>query len=631
VTPKAVVLGTAGHVDHGKTALVRALTGTETDRWREEKERGLTIDIGFARLELDGGLEIGVIDVPGHEDFIKNMLAGATGIDLLLLVVAADEGPMPQTLEHLAIAKILGVENGIVALTKSDRAEPEWVELVAETTRETLQTVLGHDDWPVLPVSAVTGEGLEALREAIGDAVTKAHGKPRDDPFRLPVDRCFSIRGTGTVVTGTVWSGEIEVGDEVLVFPGNHSARVRSLEVHGETRKQVAAGRRCAMALVGVDPTQVTRGSVVLAGEGWRETRRLGVRLHVLRRPNRAVEHEQRLRVYLGTRETMARVLLLEGSQIPPGATGWAVLKLEQPIVARARDRLVLRFYSPVTTLGGGEVADLTPPSIGRCSTDLWSSVLDGPADDRLEAAVRTMGGNGVLLSELPILTGLTRSEVRDQLAAGPPGLVRLQDRWFTVRALRAAKRVLSDRLDTLQARDRRSSAVSLEALRRAGRTSGRRALANVLVDRAIQELETAGELVIEGPRVRRPGHRPDLTPEESAEKERLLSSIEAAGAEPPTIGELERQMDRALLHDLLELLVEEGHLVGLNPEMFVATKVVESLVADTRALLREGEVASPTLFKEAFGVSRKYLIPILEYLDREGVTRRTGEGRVLA
>ncbi len=631
MTAKGVVVGTAGHVDHGKTALVRALTGIETDRWREEKERGLTIDIGFARLELEDGLEVGVIDVPGHEDFVKNMLAGATGIDLLLLVVAADEGPMPQTLEHLAIAKLLGVERGIVALTKRDRVEEEWLELAAETTRETLQAVLGHDDWPVLPVSSTTGDGLEALLEAIAEAVREARGRASDDPFRLPVDRSFSIRGTGTVVTGTVWSGEIKVGEEVLVCPGSFTARVRSLEVHGEARKRVEAGRRCAMALVGVDPTRVFRGSVALAGAGWMETQRLGARLHVLRRPNRAIEHEQRLRVYLGTRETMARVLLLHGPQIAPGDTGWAVLKMEQPIVARARDRFVLRFYSPVTTLGGGEVADLTPPGVSRCSTELWSRILDAPAGDKLEASVRNASGSGVSPSELPILTGLTRSEVQEQLAAGMSDLVRLEGRWFTASALKDAKRVLTKRVEKLHAGDRRSSAVSLEALRRAGTASGREQLASVLVERAIQELETAGELVIEGPRVRRPDHRPDLTPGELAEKGELLAAIQAAGVEPPTVSELERGRDRALLHDLLGLLVEEGRLVGLSSEMFVATEVAESLVAVARDLLREGQVAPPTLFKEAFGVSRKYLIPILEHLDREGVTRRTGEGRVLA
>ena len=306
----AFVVGTAGHVDHGKTTLVDALTGVHTDRWKEERERGLTIDLGFAPLPLGEGIEASVVDVPGHEGFVKNMLAGATGIDLLLLVVASDEGPMPQTREHLAIARLLGIDHGVVALTKADRVDQEWIDLCRDAVREELVRILGHGEWPILPVSTVSGDGLERLRRAIAErAAALGEPDPRD-LFRLPVDRAFSVRGAGTVVTGTVWSGELRVGDEVRILPADRTARVRSLQVHSKARESVGPRRRCAVALVGVEARAAQRGSVVVRGRAWREVRSLGSRLTVLGHSPRPIEHGQRIRVYLGTREVLARVRL---------------------------------------------------------------------------------------------------------------------------------------------------------------------------------------------------------------------------------------------------------------------------------------------------------------------------------
>jgi selenocysteine-specific elongation factor len=276
---KGIVLGTAGHVDHGKTALVRALTGVETDRWAEERERGLTIDIGFAPLHVDADLEVGVVDVPGHEDFVKNMLVGSTGIDAVLLVVAADEGPMPQTREHLSIARLLGVRHGIVALNKVDRVEPEWRELARDATLEESGRILGHRDWPVVEVSTLTGEGLTELRAHILDLANELPARPEEDVFRMPVDRAFSVAGAGTVVTGTTWSGRVTTGDTVRLLPVDLRARVRSLQVHGSDRDSVGPGSRAALALVGVETSRATRGAVVVSGAAWRSHRRFGARI----------------------------------------------------------------------------------------------------------------------------------------------------------------------------------------------------------------------------------------------------------------------------------------------------------------------------------------------------------------
>jgi selenocysteine-specific elongation factor len=629
VTPSSgFVIGTGGHVDHGKTALVRALTGVETDRWKEERERGLTIDIGFAELPLDQNLETGIVDVPGHEDFLKNMLAGATGIDLLLLVIAADEGPMPQTYEHLAIARLLGIEHGVVALTKTDRVDEAWLELAKDATGELLCQVLGHESWPIVPVSAPTGSGLEALREALRRELRATEAREGHDLFRLPVDRSFSIRGTGTVVTGTLWTGSVAVGDQLTVMPGGHVARVRALQVHGHARSNVSAGHRCALALVGLEPPQAPRGSVLVSDDNWCESARLGVRLQVLQRPGRPLEHGQRIRVYLGTRETMARVLSAGAHTLEPGASGWAVLVLEDPLVARVRDRLILRFYSPVTTIGGGEIAELDPPRQWDSRTGAWASILDDDPCVAIRAAIQLRDTWGLPEVEAPLATGCTAAAVKET-GETDSELLRIGEVWFSKDALdRTTARTL-EAVERLQETHRRASAVSLSAVR----AQARRSCASELVDAALGGLSERGVVQIDGPRVSLPGHEPRLTETEREARGEILRRIRMGGLQPPTVKDLGRALgiDRDLLDDLLPLLQDEGRIVAITPEIHIACEERESLVARVRDLLADGGVAPPTRFKEALDLSRKYLIPILEYLDREGVTRRTGDGRVLA
>jgi selenocysteine-specific elongation factor len=625
---KGFVLGTAGHVDHGKTSLVRALTGVETDRWKEERERGLTIDIGFAELSLDDTIETGIVDVPGHEDFLKNMLAGATGIDLLVLVVAADEGPMPQTYEHLAIAKLLGIKRGVVALTKTDRVDESWLELATDATAELLDDVLGHDDWPIVPVSTLTGNGMDELRAALCLQLEDVAERPTADLFRLPVDRSFSIRGTGTVVTGTVWSGSVNVGDQLSVLPGRLTARVRALQVHEDARDQVAAGRRCALAMVGLEPPQVPRGSVLVSDTRWTPSYRLGVRLTVLERPGRMLEHGQRVRVYLGTREAMARVVLADSGVLAPGDTDWATLLLEDPLVARVHDRLILRFYSPVTTIGGGEVADLDPPRCWSSRVGDWEVILGSKPSGILAAAVRLRGMMGLLEADAPLATGLAPDTVA-RVGQDDPSLHRIGDGWFTEEAMDEAITLTLDAVERLHRTHRRSSAVSLGAARaRATRTC-----APELVEAALALHATRGSLEFDGPRVSLPQHRPDLTAAEEQAHGEVLRVIRESGLQPPTVNDLARtlRIGRDLLDDLLPLLRDEGQIVGITPEIYIAQEERDALVTRIADLLADGEPAPPTRFKEELGLSRKYLIPVLEYLDREGVTRRTGEGRVLA
>ena len=621
-----VVIGTAGHVDHGKTSLVRALTGVETDRWREERERGLTIDIGFAPLELTESLETGVVDVPGHEDFLKNMLAGATGIDVLLLVVAADEGPMPQTREHLAIARLLGISRGVVALTKCDRVEPEWLGLAEETVVELLEE---HDcaDWPIVPVSSTTREGLDDLAATLATVAGGAEARPSNDVLRMPIDRSFSVRGTGTVVTGTVWSGTVSTGDTIRLLPGNASSRVRGLEVHGDSRGGVTAGRRCALALVGVEAASAPRGTVLVSDPAWSPVRRLGVRIKTLVRPRRPVEHFQRVRVYLGTREVMARVLTLEGAPIEPGDEGWGVLVLEEPLVARTRDRGVLRFYSPVTTVGGFRVAELDPPRSWVPRVEHWGSILDDAPVAGFEAAVALSGPWGFPTDSAAITLGLTPSAVTE--AASSAAAVEFASRWFSDDAVSAAMVEVVGAVERLHAADRRSPGVSLESVRSA--LSDR--VAAGLVEACLTHHLDQGTLVAAGPLVAVPGSGASLTQAEEAQKDALLGALVEGGLQPPTVTELGSSLGiaRDVFDDLIRLLVAKGEALAITTEIYMTVAAVNEAIGAVRELLADGQLASPAVFKERFGLSRKYLIPLLEYLDRSGVTRRGAEGRVLA
>jgi len=626
---RAFVLGTAGHVDHGKSALVLALTGVDPDRWPEEKSRGLTIDIGFAPLDLGAEVEVGVVDVPGHEDFVKNMLAGSTGIDLLLLVVAADEGPMPQTREHLAIARVLGIRRGVVALTKSDRVEPEWLELARQATLEELHAALGHATWPVVPVSSTTGAGLDELRCEILRAAEGLGVRDAEDDFRMPIDRSFSVAGTGTVITGTVWSGSVKVGDQVHILPGTKRVRVRSIEVHGERRQEVTPGRRCALSLVGIEPIHAGRGSVAVRGDAWEARKRLGARLSVDPRAGRKIEHRQRVRVFLGTSEVLARVLLETGGELAPGQSGWAVLEMEKEIVARVRDRFVIRFYSPVRTIGGGRVVALDPGRRWRTRVADWAELLEAAPGKAAAVVCRLAGGWGVARRRLPLVTGVSAAVMRREGEDGPEGTVAFGSHLFAKEALSACREQLLAELARAHRGRRRVAAVSLEEVRGSVATRAH----PDLIAGALRELEDEGRVVVEGPLIRLPEHRPQLTAEESRQLDRLGAHLDAAGWEPPSVAELPDILgvDRAVLKDLLRLLVDGGKIVALTPEIYLSCTQAERAQERARVLLRSGEAIGPAGFRSEFNVSRKFLIPILEYLDRSGTTRRTEAGRVLA
>ena len=619
---RSIIIGTAGHVDHGKSSLVLALSGTDPDRLAEEKRRGLTIELGFARLEIAGAPRLGIVDVPGHEDFMRTMLAGASGIDLLLLVVAADEGPMPQTVEHMQVADLLGIRNGVVALSKTDRVQEEWLELAFDSVREHLDRFGVRDAWPIVPVSAQTGAGIEELRAALLAAAASLPGRPDGDLFRLPVDRAFSIAGAGTVVTGSVWSGEISRGSAIRILPAGEQARVRGVQEFGEDVERAGAGARCALALAGLPLERVSRGDMIVSEPHWRSTRRFGARVRMLSDTQEILEHADRVRLYHGTSETIGRVLLSSGDAVGSGESDWAVIITREALPVRARDRFVLRRVSPMRTIGGGVVTDLDPGRRWRQATEAWDRLITGDRKEALEAAVRLTGGRGLDRGELPLRTGLPPEA---DLSSGDVIDVggRLFDPGIAANARHAAWKAVRDG----HRKAPRQPGVPLESVRAA--LSDRYAVD--LADHVLRELEAQGSLVRAGPEVRLSDHSVRLTEAESAARDLLVETLESAGLSPPGPSQLAELpgMDRPLLNDLLRILVRDGRVVAVGPELFIGAAALHRLRTGVKTVLDAGSPAQPGAFAAEFGLSRRELIPLLEYLDRTGVTERTVEGRV--
>ena len=616
------VIGTAGHIDHGKTALVKALTGVDTDRWEEEKRRGITIDLGFAPLPLTDELQASVVDVPGHEGFVRNMLAGATGIDVALLVIAADEGPMPQTEEHLAIIELLGVRRGIPVISKQDLVDPEWLDLVRTELGARLASSRVRWEAPVA-TSAVTGVGLDDLRAALRRVAADLVERPADDLFRLPIDRVFAVAGAGTVVTGSTWSGTVAAGDAVRLLPLGRDVRVRSIEVHGHGADRAVPGRRTALALVGVDKSELARGDAVVTGLGWRATTMLDAAVELLPAARKPVASRTRLRVHLGTAEVLAR--LVQTRTIAPGHQGPARLLLEGPLVARGGDRFVLRSFSPVTTIGGGVVLDPFPPL--RSHLRRRGLALDqGPAQ-RLRVLVVEAGLLGVAPASLAVRLGVPPDRVTAVIAEAGDGLLALPDAVVP----RAAVATEAERLVELVRRHHEEHpldpGMSLQALRAAVKAP---APPPAVVDAILEHAAAGGALVVAGSVARLPEWQPAVDARSQDARARLARRLGEARWQIPTVGELEREFPDLPVRALLSHLARDGTAEPIDTERYAARGALAEFRAALEATLGELGSATPAELRERFGLTRKYLIPLLEWADRRGVTRRSGDARVL-
>ncbi|MFL6336392.1 MAG: selenocysteine-specific translation elongation factor [Pyrinomonadaceae bacterium] len=635
---RSVIVGTAGHIDHGKTTLVRALTGVDADRLPEEKRRGITIDLGFAELDL-GDVRVGFVDVPGHERFVKNMLAGAHGIDLVALVIAADEGVMPQTREHFDICRLLGVRAGLVVLTKADNVDEELLELVR---LEASELVAGSflEGAPVVAASARTGQGLEELKAALRDSALAAPERSGDAVARLPVDRAFTMRGFGAVATGTLVAGEMREGEELELLPAGTRVRVRGLQVHGAAVREARAGQRTAVNLGGVETAGVERGMVLAPVGRLRPTQILDARVSVLADAPRPLRTRQRVRVHHGTAEALARVAVLEESgEVAPGAQGLVQLRLESEVVALPGDRFILRTYSPQQTFAGGVVLDshaLKHRGRERAAAREKLAALEG-ADRAAGLAffVESAGERGLRREEAAARTGWRDDVLASALAeaAARGSLVEAEGVLVSVGLLRRLQGAAVEEVEAHHRREPLSRGLARETLREQVFTRA----APEIFRAALKRAEEEGALVAERELVRAAGHSLDLSPADAAVRDRLEAVYRDAALEAPTLEEAFARAGgasarREHLRKLLQLLLDAGALVRVKEDLLFHRDALERLTASLRdyAARTPERLIDVAAFKELSGVSRKYAIPLLEYFDRERLTRRAGDKRLI-
>ncbi len=634
-----LVIGTAGHVDHGKTALVRALTGVDCDRLPEEKSRGMTIDLGFAHLERDG-CRMGIVDVPGHDRFVHNMVAGSTGVDLALLVIACDDSVMPQTREHLAILQLLGIQAGVIVLTKRDLVDDEHLDLVCDDVAElTNGTFL--EDAPVIPVSSVTEEGLSELVAKLVE-VARQQSRSRDGGyFRLPIDRVFTLPGRGTVVTGTVRSGRVSVGDTVELFGSGESStgniqrevRVRRLQSHGVDTDSVSAGQRAAVNLAGIKQDQLERGDELAEPGRLEPTRRLLVKLTVLKSEKRSLKHRRLVRLHLGAGDVTARVLL-EGGEISPGESDYAVLLCKSAVVAEFGQRFVLRRLSPVETLGGGIVLSPVP---GRTRTgrllDLAERFDNDDALSRIDAYLEQQGVDALDVETLSIRAGIDPqhgSNLLQELVAS--GRVQPSPGGDGLYLHATRKQELKDRLlrrcqQELESR-RPARMVPVAPILTAAERWTSRPAAEGLLD----ELDSQGVLIRRGERIGVAGETANLTRREKSTLDTLIGKCVAGGAAPPSLKDLASEAGTApkALEPLVQVGVDTGRLIRVSPEIVADPDALDQVRASAVEFLVEHGPATVSNLKDHWHVSRKYALPYLELFDRLGVTLRSGDSRTV-
>jgi selenocysteine-specific elongation factor len=631
---KQIVLGTAGHIDHGKTSLVKALTGIDTDRLKEEKERGITIDLGFAALNLADDIQLGIVDVPGHERFVKNMLAGVGGIDLVMLVIAADEGVMPQTREHLAICELLRVRDGLVALTKIDMVEPDWLDLVREDTAEFLRGTF-LEDKPIVPVSSRTGAGLPDLLQALRAACAHLTPKSSTGSARLPIDRVFTMRGFGAVVTGTLFSGSLHLEDRVEILPRGLTARVRGLQVHNQTVTEAVAGQRTAVNLQGVDKAEILRGDVLLTPGRFPVTYMLDVTLALLQDTPRPLKHRAQVRFHIGTSEIMGRVILLDRDTVQPGEEVFAQLHLEEPAIAAPQDRYVLRSYSPVLTIGGGMILDTLPAKHRRHRPQVLeqlTTLRDGTAAEALTLHLYRAGYAGLKWSDVLLRSPLDETTLRTLVETlrqqGTGVTIDENPPWLLHRAQYAQARTqIVQLLEEFHRQYPLRPAMFTEELRSKFPGMEEKVSATLLHD-----LSAAGILEVSRDKVKLTHHTVTLSPARQAIVDALENLFLQAQYQPPSVEEAFAAQPPPLTNDreLLQVLVDQQKLVRLKGDLFYHHDVLSDIEHQLRAYLeRTGEITAGA-FRDLLNISRKYAIPLLEHFDNQRLTMRLGDKRVL-
>jgi selenocysteine-specific elongation factor len=632
---KQIVLGTAGHIDHGKTALIKALTGIDTDRLKEEKERGITIELGFAFLVLPSGLRMGIVDVPGHEKFVKHMVAGAWGIDLVALVVAADEGIMPQTREHLDICKLLGVKKGLVVVSKIDLADPELVLLIAEEVGELVAGTF-LEGAPVVNVSALTGEGIPQLLTTLDELGNEIQGRTSEGLLRLPIDRVFTMRGFGTVVTGTLVSGSVSVGDTVQIIPSVREGKVRGIQVHNEIVQTARAGQRTAVNLQGIGKSHLNRGDVLIHPHTITPTYMVDVYLEHLPNSPRPLRNRRKQRFHIGTSSTLSTVVLLDREELAPGESGFVQLRFEKPVVAFPQDRFVIRGSSAIQTLGGGVVIDSHPDKHKRLARDVLAGLAilrDGEEEEVLIHHLASSGVRGMVLKELRERVNIPPDRLSKLLGGlmmkGEIVAIDGDDGRFLHHSgyEKLKKEALSYILEFHEKYPLRPGPSKEEVKSKLPKT-----VETKLFQHILKELVDLKEVLVEKDKLRLSTHRVSLRDDQERVKNKVERLFAEAGLQSPSIKELASKLstDESEVRNVVRLLVEEGVMIKAKEDLYFHAQAVEKLKAELIQFLRAHHEITTAEFKELTKVSRKYAIPLIEYFDNSKVTIRVGEKRLL-
>jgi len=629
-----VIMGTAGHIDHGKTTLVKALTGIDCDRLSEEKKRGITIELGFAHLDLGDGNRLGIVDVPGHEKFVKNMVAGATGVDFVTLVIAADEGIMPQTREHLEICQLLGVSTGLVALTKTDMVDEDWLGMVKEEVAEYLEpTFLGGA--PIIPVSAHTGQGLEDLKDAIRALLKEFKPKRRSDLFRLPVDRVFSMKGHGTVITGTMISGSISVGEEVLVYPKGTQTKVRSLQSHGETVDTAQAGRRTAVNLHGLEVDDVIRGEVLARPGSLFPSTVWDIELTVLESAHIPLKHRREVHFHHGAREVLARIFFLDRDELKPGETAVCQARFTEPLAGVWGDRIVLRSFSPLRAFAGGRIVGPVGHKVKRYSASV--EMVKQLTSDEPEVVAATQleltGSAGLSFEELLTMTNLESKALEKTLGKlGGQQKAILFDKETRRYAGGDLVASLTDGMLKFLAAFHKADSMKPGVQRGELASSWGRGLPPKLFHLIVERLLKQGDVVAEQEVLRLKDHKVSLASDQAKVRETIVTAYEQGGTTPPNLKEVldPLGMDFKQAAAVLKLLQDEGVLVRLTNDLYYHGPALEEIKSRMLGFFEGNQEMSAPDFKNVTGLSRKYLIPLLEYFDKEKITVRVGDVRHL-
>ncbi len=632
---KQIILGTAGHIDHGKTSLVKAVTGINTDRLKEEKLRGITIELGFASLDLPDGNHLGIVDVPGHEKFIKNMVAGATGIDIVAMVIAADEGVMPQTKEHLEICSLLGIKHGFVVLTKIDLVDEEWLELVTEDIKEFLRGTF-LEDTPFIQVSALTGQGIPEFINTLDKICTSIPKHPPSGLFRLPADRVFTMKGFGTVITGTLVSGQVNVGDTIMIYPACITSKVRGLQVHNKSVNSAEAGMRTAINFQGLERSSINRGDIVSSPGVLKPSYMIDVSVKFLESNKKPAKNRTRVRFHAGTSEILGNLVLLENEELAPGEKTVAQLRLDTPVTTVKDDRFVIRSYSPIRTIGGGHIINPIPgkhKGMKPKAIEGLKGLVNNTPEEAISYHVDEAGYQGVAYSELKIMTNIPDKQLNNNIS----GLLSKT----TIHSVDREKKIYVHKNSSEKIREKITESLALyheinplkagmskEELRSKFSYIPEPKLFNFVLNRMIKDETLASDEDI----VKLASHSVSLAIDQTEIRKKILDIYRDAELTPPYFKEISKTLDieSPRAKDVLTLLVEEGRIIKAKEDLYFEKGAVEKLKGRLVEFLEaNGEITTPQ-FKDMTGVSRKYVIPLIEYFDARNITIRIGDIRKL-